>query len=108
MSVSAFLDRIKTDAALIRYVEEIGALEDTGEAIGRLVSVGVENGFPFTTRELQEELNRRAAELTEEELESIAGGMQGGPRDPLPFFCFDGKKGPRPTPQQIIGILVGL
>ena len=108
MSVSAFLDTIKTDAALSRFVEELGALEDTGEAIGRLVSVGVENGFPFTTQELQEELNRRAAELTDEELESIAGGYDKRAFDPKTAFCFRDGDGPQPTPQQIIGILVGL
>jgi len=108
MSVSAFLDTIKNDAALSRFVEEIGALEDTDEAIGRLVSVGVENGFPFTTQELQEELERRAGELTDDELESIAGGHDKRAFDPKTTFCFRDGAGPRPTPEQIIGILVGL
>jgi predicted ribosomally synthesized peptide with nif11-like leader len=107
MSVSAFLDTIKTDEALSRFVEELGVLEDTSEAIGRLVSIGVENGFPFTTEELQKELERRAAELSDDELESIAGGASERRRDPLPAFCFKGRKGPKPTPNQIIGILVG-
>lgn len=108
MSIAAFLDAIKTDPALHKFVEEIGLLQETDEAIGRLVSVGVENGFNFTVKELQDEVVRRAAELSDEQLEGIAGGVHLHAFDPKTTFCFTGPADSRPTPNQIIGILVAL
>ncbi|SMC33213.1 Nif11-like leader peptide family natural product precursor [Sporomusa malonica] len=62
-SARAFMERMKTDQDLATKIREFNNLEDVKEFIKKA-------GFDFT----REELNEIRGELTEQELDNVAGG----------------------------------
>ena len=82
-SVTKFWQKAQQDAALLAKLAAIPA-DDQQTALAALVKVAAEAGFTFTVKEydaaIKEELTRRygAAELSEQQLEAVAGGR--------PFF----------------------
>ncbi len=77
-AVQGFFTKVTTDAALQAACSEAVTRGDA-EAIVRL---GAEAGFSFTLDDLKQAWEEQAAELTDEDLEKVAGGTgafaQGG------------------------------
>ena len=81
-TVRVFLDKVAEDSALQAEVETM--IQDKGEgqmvSTGDLVAAGSRHGFEFTAEELRDEIVRQRGEtagreLSEEEMEGVAGGM---------------------------------
>ena len=96
MSASSFMDRIKSDEALRGHVQQAGGTADRDEALARLVSIAEGEGITFTVSDFEQELDRRVGALSDEQLDSVAGGLL------LPAV----NGGRDMTVAQIIGILI--
>jgi predicted ribosomally synthesized peptide with nif11-like leader len=77
-SVSRFFEAVNRDEQLARDYRS--ALERAMEnAVGAaLVEVGARHGFELSSEDVRKHLRERAAELTDDQLEAVAGGLARG------------------------------
>ena len=71
-AVKGFIEKIGRDEALAEKVK------DAGVDVSEIIALGKENGFEFTAENLKtvhEEMNKSGAELSDEDLEKVAGGF---------------------------------
>ena len=70
--IKAFFEKAKTDNELMAKLNELGEKEAQEEEIIRLAA---ENGFTITAEEIEQARNTQlTGELSEEELDKVAGG----------------------------------
>ena len=71
--LTAFFERLQTDAALQEKTRELFLADDREEALCRLASA---EGFSFTVQELRSEQGKPAlAALDDESLQEVVGGI---------------------------------
>ena len=74
-AVAKFFERVEADGHLGDRLRALGDGKDPDAAGAEIVALAAEAGFEFTVAELDREIERRArGQLSEEQLESVAGG----------------------------------
>ncbi len=78
-NATAFLEKVDADSALKERINALG----TGASLDDVLDIAATNGFNFNVDELvaagktRAEANGMNAELSEEDLEGVAGGLSG-------------------------------
>lgn len=98
-NVQRFVERARQDTALRTRLE---ALRSQG-SLEAIVALAAESGQRFSAADLEAECRRRADELTDAQLEAVAGGYL----EQQSIFRQSGGGYTAPTPSQIIAILIG-
>ena len=117
-AISDFLDRVTDQAELREEIHQVFAKTEDSDRPDTVVKLAKTHGFEFSAEEFLAALEQRyanpTAELSEAELESVAGGMfpassnDGGMCIGFPDVCKTPVLGvPVPVPMPSIGTLSG-
>ena len=74
-NVNAFSEKVNSNPELLEEVRSIGG------NLGEIVALGLREGFDFSEQDLTayvSEMDNRQGELTDQELEQVAGGLGAG------------------------------
>jgi predicted ribosomally synthesized peptide with nif11-like leader len=72
-NIEQFFQEVSQDPTL---KQQLHSLENREARLNKMVELGQEKGYNFTPFEVEQWLQNRSKELSESELESVAGGQQ--------------------------------
>jgi len=86
-NVRAFYEKVMSDEKLRAELKALGekSKDNQDEAIADLLALAKENGFEFERDHWTEAVQASPGELSEDELQKVAAGGEGGPDSG--FFC---------------------